>query len=121
MGFDWRSEISLPDGNMDRNVIIFKVGMSPSVHIYNKKDDISILGKGPKQELHDTTLRAEAQYSKHYNGSKSFLFVSATKLYQFKAHDSEIKRYPLCLRNISGDFSANNMKKTGLNRCVYSF
>ena len=51
---------------MDRNVIIFKVGMSPSVHIYNKKDDISILGKGPKQELHDTTLRAEAQYSKHF-------------------------------------------------------
>ena len=27
----------------------------------------------------------------------------------------------MCLRNISGNFSANNMKKTGLNRCMYDF
>ena len=33
------------------------------------------------------------------------------KIYQFKAKVSEIKKYPLCLGNISGDFSANNMKK----------
>ena len=32
------------------------------------------------------------------------------------------KKYPLCLGNISGDFSANTMKKkTGLNGCVYNF
>ena len=57
----------------------------------------------------------------HYNGSNSFLFVNATKIYQFKAKDSEIKKYPLCLGNISGDFPANDMKKTGLNGCVYDF
>ena len=34
----------------------------------------------------------------------------------------KIKKYPLCLGNISGDFSANNMKKNpGLNGCVYDF
>ena len=27
----------------------------------------------------------------------------------------------MCLGNISVDFSANNMKKTGLNECVYNF
>ena len=27
----------------------------------------------------------------------------------------------LCLGSISGDFSACNMKKTGLNGCVYNF
>ena len=59
--------------------------------------------------------------SLHYNGSNSFLFVNATKIYQFKAKDSEIKKYPLCLGNISGDFSANNMSKTGLNGYVYDF
>ena len=32
-------------------------------------------------------------------------------MYQFKAKDSEIKKYPLCLVNILGDFSANNTKK----------
>ena len=46
--------------------------------------------------------------------------VNATKIYQFKARDSEIKKHPLYLGNMSEDFSANNMKKkkTGVNRCV---
>ena len=39
----------------------------------------------------------------------------------FKAKESEIKKCLLCLGNISGDFSANNRKKTGLNRYVYDF
>ena len=96
--------------------------MSSSVLIDNKEEDILIIGKGPTQGLDDTSLTGEAQYlikfsrsnrkfclSLHYNGSNSFLFVNATKIYQFKAKDSEIKKYPLCLGNISGDFSANNM------------
>ena len=44
-----------------------------------------------------------------YNGNNSFLFVNATKIYQFKTKDSEIKKCPLCLGIISGDFSANDM------------
>ena len=51
----------------------------------------------------------------------SFLFVNATKIYQFKAKDFEIRKYPLCLGNISVDFSAKNMKKIGLKGCVYDF
>ena len=108
-----------------KNVIIFGVDLSSSVHIDNKGKDILILGIGPTQGLDDTTLTAEAQYSinfsisnrrfcliMHYNGRSSFLFLNATKIYQFKAKDSKIKKiYPLCLGNISGDFSANNMKK----------
>ena len=55
-------------------------------------------------------------------GATVFLSVNATKIYQFKANDAEIKKYPLRLGNILGDFSANNMKKnTGLNGCVYNF
>ena len=37
--------------------------MSSSVHIDNKKKDILILGKGPTQGLHGTTLTAEKMYS----------------------------------------------------------
>ena len=33
----------------------------------------------------------------------------------------KLPKYPLCLANISGDFSANSMKKTELNRFVYDF
>ena len=32
-------------------------------------------------------------------------------MYQFKAKYSEMKYYTLCLRNISKDFSINNMEK----------
>ena len=49
------------------------------------------------------------------NGSNSFLFVNATTMYQFKAKDSEIKYYTLCLGGFSKDFTINNMKKTRLN------
>ena len=55
----------------------------------------------------------------HYNGGNSFSFVNATKIYQFK--DSEKKKNPLCLGNISIDFSADNTIKTGLNGSAYDF
>ena len=50
-------------------------------------------------------------FSLYYNGSHSFLFVNAGKMYQFKANDSEIKPYLLCLGNISKHFTMDNMKK----------
>ena len=40
-----------------KNVIIFGVDMSSSVHMDNKKKDILILGFGSAQELDDTTLQ----------------------------------------------------------------
>ena len=48
---------------MSKNVIIFGVDLSSSVHINNKGKDILILGIGPTQGLDDATLAAEAQYS----------------------------------------------------------
>ena len=102
--------------------------------IIRKNLNILILGLGPTQGSDDTKLTAEDPYSinfsisnrrfclsLHYNGSNSFLFVNATRIYQLKAKDSEIKLYPLSLGNTSGHFSANNMEKTGLNGCVYDF
>ena len=70
--------------------------MSSSVHIDNKNKDILTLGEGSTQRLDDTKSIAEAKYpinftqserrfalSLHYNGSDNFLFVNATKIYQF--------------------------------------
>ena len=45
------------------------------------------------------------------NGINNFLFANATKIYQFKANDFEIKNIPLCLRTLSKDFIVNNIKK----------
>ena len=108
--------------------------MSPSLHANNKNKDILILGKGQTKGLDNTSLTAEAQYfinfsglekffwlSLHYNGSNSFLFVNGTKVHWFKAKDSQIKRYSLCLGNIPKDVSIDNIKKTGLCGNVYDF
>ena len=40
-----------------------------------------------------------------------FIFLNAIKIYHFKAKDSEIKDYTLCLSNISKYFLINNKKK----------
>ena len=42
-------------------------------------------------------------------------------MYKFKAKDSGIVATPLCLGNISKDWSVNNMKDTRLNGYVYDF
>ena len=55
-----------------------------------------------------------------YNGANSYLFVNGTNIYKFKAKDSEIVATPLCIGNISKDWSLDNMKK-GFNGYVYDF
>ena len=57
----------------------------------------------------------------HYNGANSYLFVSGTKIHNFKAKDSEIVAAPLCLGNISKDWSVQNRKRTGSNSYIYDF
>ena len=59
--------------------------------------------------------------SLHYNGANSYLFVNGTKIYKFKAKDSETAASPLCLGNISKDWSTDNMKKPEFNGYVYDF
>ena len=59
--------------------------------------------------------------SLHYNGANSYLFVNDTDIHKLKAKDSEIVRNNLCLGNVSKDFSASNMRKTGFNCHIYDF
>ena len=107
--------------------------MSSSSHIDNKKKDILLLGKGPTQGL-EHTLTAEKSYSINfnkentkfcsclpYNGANSYLFVNGTEIIKSKAKDSKISAYPLSLGNISKDWSADDMKKTGLKGYVNDF
>ena len=80
--------------------------MSSSVHTDNKGKGILILGKGITKELNHT-LAAEALYSINFTRpgkkfcltphywSESFLFVNATKIYQFK--QKSLKKSILCV------------------------
>ena len=100
--------------------------MSSSNHIDNKKKDILVLGRGSTQGL-ESTLTAEKMYSinftvtkkgfclsLHYNGASSYLFVNGAEIIKFKAKDSKIVARPICLDNISKDWSTDNMKKQDL-------
>ena len=108
--------------------------MGSSPHIENKKKDILILGKDPIQRLGEHSLTVEKMssinftkentkfyLSLHYNGANSYLFVNRKEIIKFKAKDSEIVPTPLCLGNITKEFSEDNRKKTGLNGYVYDF
>ena len=59
-----------------RNVIIFGVDISSSLHIDNKKKDILTLGIDPMQGLDDNTLTTEAKYSINFQDPLKKLFLS---------------------------------------------
>ena len=88
------------------------------------------MGKGPTQGL-EHTMSVKKMYliiftehnkkfclSLNYNGANSYLFVNGKEIIKFKEKDSEIVATPLCLGNISKDWTVDNMKKTGLNGYV---
>ena len=73
-----------------------------------------MLGKCSIDGFDYSTITVEAEYCTnfseqekklflglHRNGSNRYLFVSNVKIYQFKAKESELVGYPLCLDNIS--------------------
>ena len=68
-----------------------------------------------------TKVNTKFCLSLHYNGANSYLFVNGTEIHKFLAKDSMIVPNNLCLGNISKDFSASNMKKTGFNGYIYDF
>ena len=127
IGLDRRGQFSFGDG-FGQNVIIFGADMSSFVHANKKRRNIFVLGKDFIQGIDNATIYAEKMYSisfiktntkfclsLHYNGSNSYIFVNDEEIHKFKTKDSEIIAAPLCLGNISRDFSIDNMKNTGLN------
>ena len=68
-----------------------------------------------------TKVNTKFCLSLHYNGANSYLFVNGTEIHKFTAKNSEIVPNNLCLGNVSKDFSASNMKKTGFNGHIYDF
>ena len=134
IGFDRRSSFSFLGGGFGQNITILGADMNSSIHIDKKGKDILIRGRGPTQGLGEHSLTAEKTYSinfaltkkkfcviLHYNGANSYLFVNGTEIIKFKAKDSEIVARPLCLGNISKDWSIDNMKRTGFAGYVYDF
>ena len=80
-----------------RNVLMFGVDMSFSVHATNRANSIYVMGDGHRQDIHDTTLYVEKNYwrnfrdpgkkfviSLHYSGDKIYFFVNGRQELKFK-------------------------------------
>ena len=121
---------------MARNIIIFGVDLSNSVHATNKTQNILILGHGITQKVNNTTIYAEKMYSPHfraenkifclslhYNGDDSYLFVNGKEVTKFKAKKSEIKATQLTLGSIStsANLSISDIEDSKLYGNVYDF
>ena len=126
-------------GNSDRtvnakNVIIFCVDMSSSIHATNRANNIYIMGKDFIQGINDTTIYAEKLFhnnftefglkfvlSLHYNGDNSYLFANGRQELKFKAKDDQIINEKLCLGNLSSEWTTRESEKTGLYGIIYDF
>ena len=118
LGFDSTDQFTHPQGGMARNIIIFRVNSSNSVHATNKTQKMLILVHGLTQEVNNTTIYAEKMYapifsaenkifclSLHYNGDNSYLHVNGKEVTKFWVKKSEIKANQLTFGSISS--SAN--------------
>ena len=108
--------------------------MSSSTHSTNKTRSILTVGKNFIQGIDGTTVYVENMCSTnftvdnkkfclslHYNADNRYLFVNGKKIINFKAEDSEIVPYPLCLGGLSKDFKVGYMRASGLTGYVYDF
>ena len=126
-------------GNFDRttnvkNIIIFGVDMSSSIHATNRANNIYVMGKDFMQGINDTTIYAEKLFhnsftefgvkfvlSLHYNGDNSYLFANGRQELKFKAKDDQIINEKLCLGNLSTQWTISESEKTGLYGNIYDF
>ena len=139
--FDERSQLGhtiTEDGithtSNGRNVLIFGVDMSFSVHVTNRANNIYVMGDGLTQGIHDTTLYAEKKYFRnftktfpkfvlnlHYNDDDSYLFVNGRQELKFKAKKDQLVKEKLCIGNLSDQWTASESEKTRLYGNIYDF
>ena len=117
-----------------RNVLIFGVDMSFSVHTTNRANNIYVMGTGLTQGIHDTAMFAEKNFyrnftdfakkfmlSLHYNGDDSYLFVKGRQELKFKAKTDQLVKEKLCLGNLSDQWTTSESEKTGVYGKIYDF
>ena len=130
---------TVKQGNFNRttnakNVIIFGVDTSSSIHATKRANNIYVMGKEFIQGINDTTIYAEKLFhnnftefgvkfvlSLHYNGDNSYLFANSRQELKFKAKDDQIINEKLCLGNLSSEWTRSESEKTGLYGNIYDF
>ena len=139
--FDERSEFghTITEGGRAhttdaRNVLIFGVDMSFSVHATNRANHIYVMGSGLTQGIHDTTLYAENNFyrnvtdlgkkfmlSLHYNGDDSYFFVNGRQELKFKTKTDQLVKEKLCIGNLSDQWTTSESEKIEVYGKIYDF
>ena len=117
-----------------RNVLIFGVDMSFSVHATNRANNIYVIGDWLTQGIHATTLYVEKNYwrnfadpgkkiiiSLHYNGAESYFFINGRQKLKFKVKTDQLVKEKSCIGNLSDQWTASESEKTGLYGNIYDF
>ena len=117
-----------------RNVLIFGVDMSFSIHRTNRANHIYLMGDGLTQGINDTTLYVEKNYwrnsadpgkkiiiSLHYNSDNSYLFVNGKQELNFKCKTDQLVKEKLGIGNLSDQWTTSESEKTGLYGNIYDF
>ena len=117
-----------------RNVLIFGVDMSFSVHATNRANHIYVMGKEFVQGINDTTIYAEKNFyrnftdpgkkfvlSLHYNGNNSYLFVNGRQELKFKCKTDQLVKEKLCIGNLSDQWTTSESEKTVVYGKIYDF
>ena len=117
-----------------RNVLIFGVDMSFSVHATNRANNIYLMGTGLTQGINDTTIYAEKNFyrnftdfgeklmlSLHYNDDNSNLFVNDRQELKFKCRTDQLVKEKLCIGNLSDQWTTSESEKTGVYGKIYDF
>ena len=119
---------------LGRNVLIFGVDMSFSVHATNRANNIYVMGDGLMQGINDNRIYVEKNYyinftdpgkkyvlSLHYNGDNSYLFINSRQELKFKAKNDQLVKEKLCIGNLSDQWTASESEKTGLYGNINDF
>ena len=117
-----------------RNVLIFEVDMTFSVHATNRANHIYVMGTEFVQGINDTTIYAEKNFyrnftdpgkkfilSLHYNGDDSYLFVNGRQELKFKCKTDQLVKEKLCIGNLSDQWTTSESEKTGLYGSIHDF
>ena len=121
---------TIKEGNFDhttaaRNVLIFGVNMSFSVHATNRANNIYVMDEALVQGINDTNIITDPGkkfvLSLHYNGDNSYLFVNGRQELKFKAKNNQVIDEKLCLGDLSGEWTTSESEKTGLYGDIYDF
>ena len=87
-----------------------------------------VLDERPTDRINDSNGAARKNFeanttfciSFHYNGDESYLYVTKTEVFKFKA-DNNISWYNFCLRKESKEFSNDKQSEISLNVSLYDF